>query len=551
MQITSPPCEELDTALKKIKETFHRYTLHPKHMGIRQTVMLSFGFFVFFLIFLLWLFQIVFLDSFYRSYKAGRMSAAADTLVHNLSESSETLSSLAGELAEHNDLCILLLDESMDTLLSAEGSRNCLIHRTSPKALSFWVQKAPEDGRAVTELFHMNASHVGPVGRLLDKSGPDFKESGYRSAEEGEPDKPSAFEYDGKTKPDENDVQSMLYIRRVTLSDGTAATLFLNTQINPVASTVEALRSQLMVITLIVTLVALVLSFLISSRISRPIIETNIGARALSHAQYQRAAHAGSYREIRELNDTLSKAAEDLGRVDRLQQELIANISHDLRTPLTMIGGYAEIMRDIPSENTPENMQIIMDETARLSSLVTELLDFSRLRSGSTVLSPTVFCLTHTVSAIIDRVSHMTARDGYTVTFDFEKDVMVKADEKRVEQVVYNLLGNALTYTGESKRAFVTQSVRDGYARIEIRDEGQGIPEDEIGLIWNRYYRTSETHRRAVIGSGLGLNIVQTILEQHKAPYGVNSTVGKGTTFWFELPLVGDAAPDGKNPGNT
>ena len=224
--------------------------------------------------------------------------------------------------------------------------------------------------------------------------------------------------------------------------------------------------------------------------------------------------------------------------MEHLQHELIANISHDLRTPLTMIGGYAEAMRDIPSENTPENMQIIMDETARLSTLVNEILDFSRLQTGALAMNPQPMSLTDTVQAIVTRVGKLTEKDGYVIRFAPEDNLTVVADETRIGQVVYNLLGNALTYTGKDKTVTLTQTRKDGRARLSVSDTGKGIAPEELPLIWNRYYRTQESHKRAVIGSGLGLSIVRNILEQHGAPYGVDSGDG-GTTFWFELPLEG------------
>lgn len=155
----------------------------------------------------------------------------------------------------------------------------------------------------------------------------------------------------------------------------------------------STLRSQLLLITAIVLSLALLLAALISRYVSRPIIETNQAAKALARGHFEKPKNGDHYREISELNDTLVKAADELSQVEHLQQELIANISHDLRTPLTMIGGYAEVMRDIPGENTPENMQIIIDETSRLSSLVTELLDFSKLQAGTLKMEPSVFSL--------------------------------------------------------------------------------------------------------------------------------------------------------------
>ena len=223
--------------------------------------------------------------------------------------------------------------------------------------------------------------------------------------------------------------------------------------------------------------------------------------------------------------------------MDELQHELIANISHDLRTPLTMIGGYAEVMRDLPDETTPENLQIIIDETARLTSLVNELLDFSRLQTDNETMTAEPFALTSSIRSIIIRIAKLTEKDGYHVVFEPDESCWATGDEKRIAQVIYNLIGNALTYTGPDKQVTVTQRLKEDKVRVSISATGKGIPQDELDLIWNRYYRTKETHKRAVVGSGLGLNIVRTILEKHQAAFGVDSTVGQGTTFWFELPV--------------
>lgn len=201
----------------------------------------------------------------------------------------------------------------------------------------------------------------------------------------------------------------------MTLADGSARYLLLNAMISPLDATVSTLRSQLLLITAIVLSLALLLAALISRYVSRPIIETNQAAKALARGHFEKPKNGDHYREISELNDTLVKAADELSQVEHLQQELIANISHDLRTPLTMIGGYAEVMRDIPGENTPENMQIIIDETSRLSSLVTELLDFSKLQAGTLKMEPSVFSLTQAVTAILTRYNKLKEQEGYQI----------------------------------------------------------------------------------------------------------------------------------------
>ncbi len=298
----------------------------------------------------------------------------------------------------------------------------------------------------------------------------------------------------------------------------------------------DAVRTQFLLTVGAIVLATVLVGFTMAKAISEPIIQTNDAAKELSRSRYTRPSFNGGYREIAELNDTLVRAAEDLGKVEDLQRELIANISHDLRTPLTMIEGYAEAMRDIPEEVTPENMQIIIDETTRLSSMVNEVLDFSRLRTGNLELEEAPFNLTEQIREIVRRIGRMTAVDGYNVVFDEAQDRVVKGDSKRISQVLYNLLGNALTYTGKDKTVHITQQDVGTRVRVRISDSGEGIPADELPFIWDRYYRSRENHRRAVIGSGLGLNICRGILEKHDAEFGVLSEEGKGTTFWFDLP---------------
>lgn len=471
--------------------------------------------FVAFVIALLWLCQIVLLDDFYRYFKTTQLKSSAETLMQNLDN--EDADALAEQLAKQNEICILLLDEHQTPLISCEGVNFCLIHRMSPMDLDWWAHRAPEDGTPLLEMFTMVPQENA---RYDDKH------------------------FEGRVPPaDTSRGRSLLYVRHVTLADNTEGTLMLNVQITPVDATVSTLRSQLLLITLIVLLAALLLAALISRNISRPIIETNDAARALSRGQYDPPAHSASYREIKELNDTLVQAAAELSQVEHLQQELIANISHDLRTPLTMIGGYAEVMRDIPTENTPENMQIVIDETKRLSSLVNELLDFSKLQAGAIKMVKSPFCLTDSIAAILTRYNKLTEQDGYHIEFAPDRRVTVLADEARVEQVIYNLVNNALTYTGADKRVVLTQETAGERVRISIRDSGQGIPPDELALIWNRYYRSKENHKRAIQGSGLGLSIVRSILESHGAPYGVTSAEGEGTCFWFELPLADENTP--------
>ena len=202
-----------------------------------------------------------------------------------------------------------------------------------------------------------------------------------------------------------------------------------------------------------------------------------------------------------------------------------------------MIKGYGEVMRDIPGENTAENIQVVIDETTRLSELVNDLLDLSKIQSGSRKAIFEEFDLTAAIEEIMKRYDAFTAHQGYHITFASNERAMVFADRGMILQVLYNLINNAVNYTGDDLSVTVKQEVHDGRVHISVTDTGQGISEDELPQIWDRYYKVDKVHRRAMIGTGLGLSIVKGVLELHNAAYGVESKVGCGSTFWFELPI--------------
>jgi signal transduction histidine kinase len=203
-----------------------------------------------------------------------------------------------------------------------------------------------------------------------------------------------------------------------------------------------------------------------------------------------------------------------------------------------MIKGYGELMRDIPGEMSPENMQIVIDETERLSELVNDLLDLSQLQEGKKNFACTVFNLTQTIREVLTRYDTFVHHRGYTLSFDAPHDVFVLADRIMIIQALYNLINNAINYTGDDCLVQVTQSVMGDTVRISVRDTGQGIEPDQLPMIWDRYYKVDKVHRRAMVGTGIGLSIVKEIFETHHAAYGVITNSGMGTTFWYELPIV-------------
>lgn len=331
---------------------------------------------------------------------------------------------------------------------------------------------------------------------------------------------------------------------KITKTDKGDLLAIVNTPLVPVDATVNTLHFQFIFISVILLVVAAIMAYIISLRVTKPVAAMNNEAKKLALGNYDVNFEGGEFLETYQLGQTLNYAANELSKLDTMQKELISNISHDLRTPLTMISGYSEVMRDIPGEMTAENMQIVIDETKRLSTLVNDMLDLSRLSGGSRKLQKTVFSLTECIRSTIQRYTHLCEKDGYTIIFDAAEDALVEADEILILQVIYNLISNAISYTGEDKMIHVSQKTENGICRISVSDTGEGIPEENLPHIWDRYYRTGDFHKRAVTGTGLGLSIVKGALILHDSPFGVSSTVGVGSTFWFELPVLSEK--DGK-----
>jgi len=320
--------------------------------------------------------------------------------------------------------------------------------------------------------------------------------------------------------------------------DGTKYAILQASDLTPVSAMVKTMENQFSWIGVMLIILVLIFAEVMSRLITKPFINMNKAAKSLAKGDYSAEFSGKGYREISELADTLNYAAEELSRSDALKQELIANLSHDLRTPLTMIKGYGEVMRDIPGENTPENIQVIIDETERLSELVNEVFDLSKIQSGAQKPNFEIFSLTDIVSSTMHRYEKLTEQDGYRIEFSEDGNADVCADRGMILQVVYNLINNAINYTGEDKCVFVKQEKRGDNVRISVTDTGEGISAAQIPLIWDRYYKVDKVHKRAKVGMGLGLSIVKEILELHNATYGVESAIGKGSTFWFELTTI-------------
>lgn len=474
-----------------------------KRFGIRWTLFAFLAMFTGFVLLVVWIFQAFLLSTFYENTKMNEMMLTSSVIEANVT--SDTLERSVYSLAEQYSICILVykIDGSKAVqMVSCDISNGCMIHHLSARSISNLYNKSLASGGEYTETVSLGA----------------FR--GHNALKD--------------------EATSTIYVKSFKGSDGESYALFLNSDLAPVSATVNVLFYQLKWISAILLVGALVISLIMSKFISTPIIKLNRDVKKLAKGNYEEPFEGKGYREIEELSDALRQASYELSQNDRLQKDLVANISHDLRTPLTMIRGYSEMMRDIPGENTAENAQIVIDETKRLSELVEDVLDLSKIQSGARKLEKETFNFTETVRATLGRYEKLTEKDGYVIKFISNSEVDVFADRTMMLQVVYNLINNAINYTGEDKCVTVKQlvSVDGKKVRFSVTDTGSGIPSDEIENIWDRYYKVDKVHRRATVGTGLGLSIVKSILESHEAIYGVESTMGVGSTFWFELDVA-------------
>ena len=215
----------------------------------------------------------------------------------------------------------------------------------------------------------------------------------------------------------------------------------------------------------------------------------------------------------------------------------MANVSHDLKTPLTMIKAYAEMIRDISykdHDKMNEHLGIIVDETDRLTVLVNDILDLSKMQSNADTLKLEKFNLAEEINSIVKRYQIIKEAEKYTINVEMPDEIWIKADKKKLNQVIYNLVNNAINYTGDDKTVTIRVTKHKKYYLVEIIDTGKGIKSEEIPYIWDKYYKSDKKHQRNVVSTGLGLSIVKQILELHNYEYGVKSVLKKGSTFYFK-----------------
>ncbi len=437
-------------------------------------ILFSFSILVF-----IWLFQIMFLNSYYESAKSKEIDQVVKELETKYNNN-ETFISMLDTLTYKNNMCVEIEVEDIVTYTSGSNNRNCA-----------------------------NINILKKYKNVFKAS--DKDEENYKILNPLYKDK--------------------ILIKAIKLNENTF--MYINTQLEPLDSTVSILKNQFIFVTCLVLFLSFLLALLISRKLSKPIEKITEKSKLLANGNMEVKFNTDTgIAELNQLAISLNYASSEIAKTNELRRDLMANVSHDLKTPLTMIKAYSEMIRDITykdHEKMNNNLKTIIDETDRLNLLVEDILTLTKLESNTIRLEKQKLNLNDLIKSIISRYKIF---NEYKLIFNADKDYTIYADKKRIEQVFYNLINNAINYTGKDNKVFINLIDLDKYIKVEVTDTGNGIKPEDMDKIWDKYYTTNKNHKRAVAGTGIGLSIVKNILELHNYKYGVKSSE-KGTTFYF------------------
>lgn len=438
------------------------------------------------IIVLLWVCQIKILDIYYEKEQVDNM----DNIVNSLKETNSIeLVSKLQDIAYDNDVCIVLTSNT-----------------------------------SVVETYNINMN-----GCALKSGNSKVKELMYNFVQSEETLKSYRFVNDDKH------ISALMYGVKVGNSD-----VFIYSNLEDISDFTLLIKRQLMYVCVVGIFIAIIMSIFLSNKITEPITRITKKAKKMGTGDTDVSFEESGIKEIDELSETLTQAQEEMVKTDELRRDLMANVSHDLKTPLTMIKAYAEMIRDISykdQDKMNEHLGIIVDETDRLTVLVNDILDLSRMQSNADTLNIEKFDLALDIKNIVNRYQIIKETEKYIINVEMPDSIMIKADKKKLNQVIYNLINNAINYTGDDKTVTVRVTKHKKYFLVEIIDTGKGIKESEIPYIWNKYYKNDKNHQRNVVSTGLGLSIVKEILELHGYEYGVKSVLKKGSTFYFKIKI--------------
>lgn len=287
-------------------------------------------------------------------------------------------------------------------------------------------------------------------------------------------------------------------------------------------------------------LIATILLYIISQKISKPILEINKITKVIASGEFSKRVAIESNDEIGQLAESFNNMAQELDKLEEMRKGFIADVSHELRSPLTLIKGYIKglMNMDLTYEKRQEYLNIISDETERLTELINNLLDLSKMESGKYSVNMTKFDINELIRRNIIKFSNKLEEKDIEVEVSFSHDpIFVLAEKDSISQVLSNLIDNAIKFMHDKDSLTIKAEKENKKAIVSIKDTGIGISEDDIKNIWQRFYKGDKSRSRQVKGTGLGLSIVKEIIKSHNEKIWVQSKIDGGTEFTFTLRL--------------
>lgn len=449
--------------------------------------------------------QLLLIKPYYRNNKISAIKEVAATIqlyVIDNQRLDESIKKKASQFAINNNVCAIVYNDQGNVVYNSDSlGDSCIFNQTIQIGE---LQLRPlDDGGTMKQLLLLNE---GEISKVLSNQRSD---------------------------------QEMILYGKAVQANLANYYLYVNSPLEPLDSTLSIFQDQFVLLATAVLVLSIIISLFISTRLSRPIVQMKYSANELAKGRYDIYFQGSYFSEINELADTLNDATHKLSKVDELRRDLIANVSHDIKTPLTMIKAYAEMIHDISGDNPKkreEHLDVIVKEVDYLDHLVTDMQELSKMQSGSYQLKLSTFNLDQKIQNIVSLCQVMLDEHHLDLTVECPKKVEMTADEIKIGQVIYNFLSNAIKHTEDGKAIAVRAFEKGDWLQVEVEDEGEGIKKEELPYIWDRYYKIDKQYRRAAYGStGLGLSIVKAILDSHHAEYGVESEEGKGSKFWFRL----------------
>ncbi len=317
------------------------------------------------------------------------------------------------------------------------------------------------------------------------------------------------------------------------------AVIFLYMPLADIYEPFQSIRDVLVVTLVIVFILIMVIGLQMINHIIKPLKKMEDIAGKMSQGDFSRRIKIMKADEIGNLAHSFNVLAASLEEVDKKRREFLQNVSHELRTPLSYIKGYTEAINDglVSKEDTDKYITIIQNEVERLTRIVNDLLDLAQLEDDSYPIRREPLPFAQLILDVVERFQFLANQKNIEIILDVDEDIIVNGDADRLEQVVSNVIDNALRYTSAGEELKLCLEQEGLYAKLFIKDTGPGIPEEALPYVFERFYRVNKSRTRKEGGTGIGLSIVYQIVKRHDGDLRIESVNNNGTTVTIMLPL--------------